>query len=220
MILAAVAFGLLMILPVNFLYWQFALILLLMGIATGLFGSPNNAAIMNSLPPENRGVGSGMRSAFLNIGSPLSNGVFFSLMTIGLSATIPLALYTGLTQNGIPSSVASQLAHVPPFGYLFAALLGFNPMGTLLSPQVLNSLPASTAANLTSRSFFPQLISAPFHHGLTMVLIFSSTVCLIAAAASWVRGGKYVYEQEVNEKAPVSLPVKIPDKNIAKPSIE
>ncbi len=94
MILAAIGFGLLMILPINFIYWQFALILLLMGIATGLFGSPNNAAIMNSLPPKHRGVGSGMRSAFLNVGSPLSNGVFFSLMTVGLSATIPMAVYT------------------------------------------------------------------------------------------------------------------------------
>ena len=99
-------------------------------------------------------------------------------------------------------------------GYLFAALLGFNPMGTLLGPQVLNSLPAATAEQLTSRSYFPQLISAPFHHGLTMVLIFSLIVCLIAAAASWVRGGKYIYEQEVKEKALVSLPVKLPDKNI------
>jgi MFS family permease len=214
MILAAISFGLLMILPINFLYWQFALILLLMGIAAGLFGSPNNAAIMNSVPPECRGVGSGMRSAFFNVGSPLSNGVFFSLMTIGLSATLPLALYTGLTQNGISPSVASHLAHAPPMGYLFAALLGFNPMGTLLSPQVLNSLPDATAEQLTSRSYFPQLISAPFQHGLTMVLVFSLIVCLIAAAASWVRGEKYVYEQEVKEEAPVSLPVKIPDKKM------
>ena len=89
MILAATAFGLLMLLPINFIYWQFALVLLLMGIAMGLFGSPNKAAIMNSVPQENRGVGSGMRSAFLNVGSPLSNGVFFSLMTVGLSATLP-----------------------------------------------------------------------------------------------------------------------------------
>jgi MFS family permease len=213
MILAAVAFGLLMILPINFIYWQFALILLLMGVATGLFGSPNNAAIMNSLPAESRGVGSGMRSAFLNIGSPISNGVFFSLMTIGLSATIPLAMYTGLTQNGVSTGVASQLAHMPPMGYLFAALLGFNPMSTLLTPQVLSSLPASTAEQLTSRSFFPQLISAPFHHGLTLVLIFSLIVCLIAAAASWVRGEKYVYDekdnaQKIQEKISADSPPK------------
>lgn len=196
MLLAAVCFGLLMTVPINFVYWHFALILFLMGIATGLFGSPNNAAIMNSVPPNHRGVGSGMRSAFLNVGAPLSNGVFFSLMTIGLSATIPIAMYAGLTQNGISSSLASQLAHAPPMGYLFAALLGFNPMGTSLGPQVLNSLPAATAEKLTSRSYFPQLISAPFHSGLTMVLLFSLISCLIAAAASWVRGGKYVYQEE------------------------
>ena len=171
---------------------------------------------MNSLPPDCRGVGSGMRTAFFNAGSPLSNGVFFSLMTIGLSATVPLAMYSGLTQNGISPSVASQLAHMPPMGYLFAALLGYNPMGTLLGPQVLNSLPAATADQLTSRSFFPQLISAPFHHGLSMVLIFSLVVCLIAAAASWVRGEKYVYEPEAKERASVSLPEKNPDENMGR----
>ena len=213
MILTAVSFGLLMILPINFIYWQFALILTLMGIAGGLFASPNNAAIMNSLPPDCRGVGSGMRTAFINVGSPLSNGMFFSLMTIGLSATLPLAMYTGLTQNGISPPVASQLAHEPPMGYLFAALLGFNPMGTLLGPQVLNSLPVATADQLTSRSFFPQLISAPFHYGLMLVLLFSLIVCLIAAAASWVRGEKYIYEPDSQEKDPVSLPEKIPDEN-------
>jgi MFS family permease len=215
MILAALGFGLLMLIPVNFIYWQFALILLLMGIATGLFGSPNNAAIMNSVPSDCRGVGSGMRSAFLNVGSPLSNGVFFSLMTIGLSATIPVVMYTGLTQNGVPSAVATQLAHVPPMGYLFAALLGFNPMGTLLGPQVLNSLPPATADQLTSRSFFPQLISGPFHSGLTMVLIFSLIVCLIAAAASWVRGKRYVYGEDFKEEVSINSPEIAPGKNIS-----
>jgi hypothetical protein len=118
------------------------------------------------------------------------------VVTIGLSATIPAAMYAGLTQNGISSALATKLAHAPPMGYLFAALLGYNPMGTSLGPQVLSSLPAATAAQLTSRSYFPQLISAPFHSGLTMVLLFSLISCLIAAAASWVRGGKYVYQEE------------------------
>jgi len=205
MILAAIAFGLFMLLPVNFVYWQFALVLALMGIGMGLFGSPNMAAVMNSVPPENRGAGSGMRSAFFNVGSPLSNGVFFSLMTVGLSTTIPLAMYSGLTQNGISSAEASQLAHLPPLGYIFAALQGYNPMGNLLGTKVLSALPPATAQELTSRSFFPQLISASFHHGLTLVLTFSMVVCLIAAWASWVRGKRFVYDQEVREKAEVAL---------------
>ena len=185
MILSAIGFFLLLILPVNFIYWQFALILFLMGIGIGLFGSPNSAAVMNSLPPESRGAGAGMQSAFLNVGFPLSNGIFFSLMTVGLSATVPLSIYSGLVQNGIDPNTATRLAHMPPMGYLFAALLGFNPMGNLLGSGILNSLPPTTATQLTDRSFFPQLISGPFHDGLTMVLIFSMVVCLIAAAASW-----------------------------------
>jgi MFS family permease len=211
MVLAAISFLLLIVLPVNFAYPAFALILLLSGIANGLFMSPNTAAIMNSVPAESRGVASGMRSAFFNAGMPLSNGVFFSLMTVGLSATMPQALFNGLTQNGISSSVATQLAKLPPVGYLFAALLGYNPLGTLLSPTALNSLPAATANQLTSRTYFPQLISAPFHHALVVVLIFSVIVCLISAVASWVRGGKFVYGQEDQEKTPTHSSLKRPE---------
>jgi MFS family permease len=193
MILAAISFVLLMILPVNFSFTGFALILFLSGVGAGLFASPNTAAIMNSVPAKSRGVASGMRAAFVNVGMPLSTGVFFSLMIVGLNSTVPQALFNGLTQNGVSASVAGELAKLPPVGYLFAALLGYNPLGTLLGPNVLNSLPADTAAKLTSKSFFPQLISAPFHHGLFVVFAFSLAVCLIAAAASWVRGGKFIY---------------------------
>jgi MFS family permease len=199
MILSAIGFALLLTLPVNFLYWQFALVLLLLGISMGLFGSPNNAAIMNSVPAASRGVGSGMRSAFLNAGMPLSNAVFFSLMTIGLSATLPSAMLNGLTQAGIPPASATELSKLPPFGYLTAALMGYNPLGTRLGPEVLNSLPSSTAAQLTSRSYFPQLISASFQHALSMVLIFCIVISLIAAVASWVRGERYVYEEKERE---------------------
>ncbi len=188
MVLAAISFALLMVLPVDFPYPAFALILLLNGIASGLFAAPNTTMIMNSVPAENRGVASGMRAAFFNVGMPLSIGVFFSLMIVGLNATVPQAFFNGLTQVGISPSVAEGVAKLPPVSYLFAALLGYNPLGALLGPEVLNSLPADTVARLTSRAFFPQLISEPFHHGLTVAFTFSIVVCLIAAAASLLRG--------------------------------
>ena len=207
MVLTAVSFALLVFLPVDFAYLAFALVLLLNGIASGLFASPNTAAIMNSVPAESRGVASGMRAAFFNTGMPLSTGVFFSLMIVSLNSTVPQALFNGLTQNGISPSVAGELSKLPPVSYLFAALLGYNPLGTLLGPTVLNSLPAAAADRITSRSFFPQLISAPFHSGLAVVFTFSAVICLIAAVASWVRGGKFVHGQgedelEVREQAP------------------
>jgi MFS family permease len=196
MILTAIGFSLLLALPVNFKYPLFAAVIFLDGISMGMFMSPNTAAIMNSLPPQHRGAGSGMRATIMNVANPMSMVIVFSLMVVGLNATMPAVMYSGLLQNGIPAQLAQQLASVPPVGYLFAAFLGYNPLATLIPASVLNSLPAQQAATITSRAFFPQLIDAAFHHGLVEVLLFSVIMCLIGAAASWVRGGKYIYSEE------------------------
>ena len=195
MILAAVSFGLLIALPVAFPYLLFALLILLNGLSMGMFAAPNTAAIMNSVPAQHRGASSGMVATLFNVGMPLSIGIFFSLMIIGMSASVPATMYSGLTQQGVPTQVAQQLASAPPVGYLFAAFLGYNPLGTLIPSSVLNSLPAGQAATITSRSFFPQLIDGAFHHGLAEVFTFSAVMCLIAAGASWLRGGRYVYRE-------------------------
>jgi MFS family permease len=197
MILAAISFFLMMLLPVDFPYPVFAIILLLNGMAFGLFSSPNTAGIMNAVPARFRGVASGMRVTFMNIGLPLSIGVFFSLMIIGLTASVPASIYHGLTTNGVPSAVAANLSHLPAISYLFAAFLGYNPLKTLLGPSVLHHLSPGAVARLTSKEYFPQIIGAPFKHGLTLVLTFAIVTCLAAAGASWLRGGKYVHEEEV-----------------------
>jgi hypothetical protein len=169
--------------------------LLLNGLAFGLFSAPNTAGIMNSVPADSRGVASGMRSTFQNVGMPLSIGVFFSLMIIGLNAKVPKAMYAGLTSNGVPAQVATHLAHLPPVSYLFAAFLGYNPLKNLLGPHVLSKLPHVNAVRLTSKGYFPQLISSPFKHGLVIVLGFAICACLIAGLASWLRGEKYVHQE-------------------------
>jgi EmrB/QacA subfamily drug resistance transporter len=196
MILTAVGFSLMLALPVNFAYPMFALVILLDGLSMGMFMAPNTAAIMNSLPPWHRGVGSGMRATLINVGNPLSMAIIFSLMVFGLNASMPAAMYNGLVQHGIPAQIAKQLASAPPVAYLFAAFLGYNPLRTLIPQNVLNALPPGQAATITSRAFFPQLIDNAFHRGLVEVLIFSIVICLIAAGASWVRGGKYIYREE------------------------
>jgi MFS family permease len=202
MILAAISFLLIMFLPVDFTYVLFALLILFNGINMGMFAAPNTAAIMNSVPPQHRGVSSGMRATLNNIGMPLSIGIFFSLMIIGLTASVPAAMYNGLVQQGIPSQISQQLANAPPVGYLFAAFLGYNPLGTLIPPAVLHTLSTGQVATVTSRAFFPQLIAGAFHDGLTKVMTFSVVMCLIAGGASWLRGGKYVYRDEVNNNRP------------------
>jgi MFS family permease len=193
MVLAAGSFGLLEMLPVDFTYWQFAAILLLNGIGMGLFASPNRAGIMNSLPPDRRGVGAGMSATFQNSAMVLSIGIFFTLIILGLSASLPSHLYAGLTAQGVSPASANQLASLPPTAIMFAALLGYNPIQMLLGPA-LSKLPAGNAAYLTGHSFFPSLISGPFHSGLQIAFDFAIVACLIAAVASLLRGKKYVHD--------------------------
>jgi len=196
MLLAAITFGLMMGLNVNFPYAAFAFLIFLNGLAMGMFAAPNTAAIMNSVPAKHRGVSSGMRATLVNAGMPLSIGIFFSFMILGMNSIVPLSMYNGLIQNGMPGAIAQKLAAAPALTYLFAAFLGYNPLGTLIPAQVLHALPPAQAATITSRTFFPQLISDAFHHGLFEVFVFSIVMCLIAAGTSWLRGGRYVYREE------------------------
>jgi MFS family permease len=204
MVVAAISFVLLELLPVNFEYWQFALILLMNGIGMGLFASPNRAGIMNSLPPDQRGVGAGMSATFQNSAMVLSIGIFFTLIILGLSSSLPAALNHGLTAQGVSAADAARLAALPPVSIMFAALLGYNPIGTLLGPA-LAKLPASHAAYLTGHSFFPSLISAPFHQGLDIAFDFAIAACLVAALASLLRGRRYVHEEHGSAEAEAGI---------------
>jgi MFS family permease len=207
MLLGALSFLLLMALPADFAYWTFALVLFLNGAAFGMFAAPNTAAIMNSVPARHRGVASGMRATCQTLGMPLSIGIFFSLMVAGLASNVPAAMLGGLTAHHVPAQVAQPLSHMPPTGYLFAAFLGFNPLKELLGPHVLGALASLDARTLVSKAFFPSLISQPFKDGIVYVLLFAAAMCLIAALASWLRGGKFVHDEalEAHGRAPRPL---------------
>ncbi len=197
LLLSAAAFGGLLLVPTDFRYPAFAALIFVAGAGMGLFSAPNAAAIMNSVPARQRGAASGMLATFQNSGFVLSIGIFFSLMIAGLSSTLPTALTNGLTAHGVPHAVAHQIGQAPPVASLFAAFLGYNPVDQLLAPTgVLAHLPAAQVSVLTGKQFFPQLISAPFHHGLVIVFSMAMGVLVIAAGASLLRGGRYVHDEQ------------------------
>jgi MFS family permease len=191
MIGAALSFGLLILLPINFSYPVFAAVLALNGISMGLFASPNRAAVMNSLPARDRGAGGGMNQTFQNSAQVVSIGIFFTLMVAGLSSTLPHVLDAGLRAHGVPAAAALHAAHLPPISVLFAAFLGYNPIQHLLGAHTLAALSPHSHALLAGRSFFPHLITGPFRTGLHETFLFSIVACLIAALASLLRGGRY-----------------------------
>ena len=188
MALGASSFLALMTLPADFSYLAFATLLFANGLGSGLFVAPNSTQIMNAVPPLERGQASGVRATTTNAGQVLSIGVFFSLMLAGLAATLPQSMESGLLVQHVPAAVAHRIAATPPVASLFAAFLGYNPMGELIPPQVLHALPPTSVAVLTGKTFFPGLMSAPFKHGLVFAFTFSAILYLAAAAASW-RGG-------------------------------
>ena len=202
MCLTALSFFLLEQLPVNFGYWVFAPLLLMMGLSNGLFMSPNRAAVMNSLPAEHRGAGSGMTSTFQNSAQVLSIGIFFSLMIVGLSAVLPRTLYSGLVQQGVSPQVATNVAHLPA---------GLDPVRGLprLQPHAAPARPVGAGppapgqgrASCRDDRSSPISSRRPFVHGLHTAFAFAIGACLVAAAASWSRGRRYLHAEGAEDPA-------------------
>jgi MFS family permease len=197
----AVSFFFLIMIPIDFPYPLFAAILVALGLSMGTFASPNRAGVMNSLPAEHRGAGGGMNQTLQNSAQVLSVGVFFTLLIVGLSATLPATLSAGLEAHGVPAATAQQIGNTPPVSAVFAAFLGYNPLEHLIGPDVLAQLPVGDAHVLTGRSFFPQLITEPFRSGLHYAFVCAIAACLVAAAASLARGPRYIDGETQQELA-------------------
>jgi hypothetical protein len=179
----------LLLLPVDFPYWAFALLIAANGVGSGMFAAPNTSSMMSSVPARYRGVASGMRATFQNSGTAISIGVFFSLLIAGLASSLPNTLTDGLQHQGVPHAIAHHIGSLPPVSSLFAAILGVNPLAHLLATShVLVSLPASAQRTITGSEFFPNLISEPFHHGLVVVFAMSAGLSVLAGVASLLRG--------------------------------
>jgi MFS family permease len=195
--ISTASFLLLELLPINFSYVWFALLIFMFAVGMGLFFAPNQAAVMNSLPPDQRGAGAGMLNTFQNSATVLSMGLFFTIVTLGLASRLPSQLYRGLVAAGVSPEAAHKVASEPPIGSLFSAFLGYNPIRQLLGPTgALQQLPPRQAAYITGRSFFPRLIEQPFAGGLHLAFTFAAIATAIAIVASAVRGRRYLHATE------------------------
>jgi hypothetical protein len=198
MFVLSAAFLALRLFPANFEYLWFAVALFVIGASFGAFAAPNTTSVMNSLPPAYRGVGSGMRSTFQFAGNPLSLSVYFTVMVLALSLSLPTTIRAGLEQNGVPEQAIQNVVNLPPTGALFAVFLGYNPMQTLLPAPVLDQLKPDAKANLLSTTFFLNTISSSCMDALRAVFLFSAILTLFAGVLSALRGKRFVYEESAD----------------------
>ncbi|NDK89156.1 MFS transporter [Gordonia desulfuricans] len=215
MVLFGSSFVGLLLLPIVFPYWAFALLIALNGIGTGMFAAPNTASIMGSVPARYRGVASGMRATFQNSGTALSIGVFFSLIIVGISERLPATMSVGLQQQGVPADIATRVADLPPVTSLFSAMLGSNPIEQLLrGTGILDTLDPAQQQHLTGGEFFPQLLSGPFHQGLVIVFVASIALSLCAATASALRGPRSADGDHGVRRGVTKDLVQVPDRTV------
>jgi EmrB/QacA subfamily drug resistance transporter len=193
-------------LPYNFNYVEFAVILFVMGLGNGLFASPNTASIMNAVPREHRGAASGMRATLQNAGQTASLAIFFTIIITSLAGSLPTALAKAVSSYNVPQ-LTYAMQHLTPTGALFAAFLGYNPVGSILQSlptSVTSTLSSSTIAYLTGNTFFPTAIAPSFMSALNLSLEIGAALAFVAAVASLLRGKRFVYEEQTqvvaNEK--------------------
>ena len=192
----ALSFVGLLVVPTNFSYWIFAVLIFINGVGGGMFSAPNSAAIMNSVPANERGGAAGIQAAFMNTGMVLSIGIFFSLMIVGLTSTLPKAMFKGLTSHGVSLAQAHTVANMPAVGSLFSSFLGFNPLKSLLGSRALTHVSNAQWLKLTGKKFFPDLIQSPFHHGLIIVFVVAILLSVVGALFSALRGERFISQRE------------------------
>ncbi|MDG6988642.1 MAG: MFS transporter [Nitrososphaerota archaeon] len=217
MVIVGATFYALATLPYDFSYLPFAAILFIMGIGSGMFASPNTASIMNSVPTEHRGAASGMRSTLQNTGSVASMALFFSIIISALAGSLPASFISAFESAGVPQ-LGAVFAKVPPTGALFAAFLGYNPVGSIIaqlqnSPQtaqLVASIPQQTMSYITGNSFFPHAMAPAFMTSLGLVFYIGLGLSAAAAVSSLLRGKVYIYEKEAATGADPGAPSPAP----------
>ncbi len=199
MVISAISFLILAVLPYNFSYWELGLTIFMMGIGGGMFGSPNTASIMNSVPPHERGVASGMMYTIVNTAFTASMAIFFTIVIVGITQQFPEAITTSLTSIGV-SQLAPSMSSIPPTGALFSAFLGYNPVEAMLSalpPALVATIPSSTLTTLTGTTWFPSTFAVAFMPSLQTSFFIGALLCAIAAVLSALRGERYIHEEEI-----------------------
>ena len=199
MVINTMAFLILASIPFNFDYWVFAIALFAMGIGSGMFGSPNTASIMNSVPAQDRGVASGMQYTIMNTAFTISMGIFFTIVIVGISQRFPEEITSSLTSIGA-SQLAPLFNQIPPTGALFSAFLGYNPMGTMLQslPQsTVSMIPPQIVTTITGTTWFPKTLANAFMPSLQMAFYIGAVMSAIAAIFSAFRGEKFINESHI-----------------------
>jgi EmrB/QacA subfamily drug resistance transporter len=96
MLVSAVGLALMTTLVVASPYWQTGLWLFIVGVGSGMFNSPNTAAMMGAVPPQHRGVAAGARTLITNSGAVISIAFVLAIITAAVPTHVLFAIFSGV----------------------------------------------------------------------------------------------------------------------------
>lgn len=99
MLISAVALAGMTTLGVGTPYWVSAVWLALVGIGSGVFMSPDTAAMMAAVPANRRGVASGARTMLQNMGAVLSISFVMAVITSAVHEDVLISIFSGVTRG-------------------------------------------------------------------------------------------------------------------------
>jgi MFS family permease len=135
MVVSAVALAGMTTLQAHSPYWQSTVWLLLVGIGSGMFNSPNTAAMMATVPAHRRGIAAGARMMLQNTGAVISIAFVLAVITAAVPKTTLLKIFSGLASGLTDAKLAPFISNMHTALWVLAATSLLGAVVSLLRPR-------------------------------------------------------------------------------------
>jgi EmrB/QacA subfamily drug resistance transporter len=135
MLVSAAGLAAMTTLQVHTPYWQSATWLAMVGVGSGMFNSPNTAAMMGVVPAHRRGIAAGARTLLQNTGAVLSIAFVLAIVTSAVPKATLFAVFSGLAKGLSPQKLAPFIANMHTALWVLAAVSFIGMFVCLLRPR-------------------------------------------------------------------------------------
>jgi EmrB/QacA subfamily drug resistance transporter len=135
MLVSAAGLAAMTTLQVHTPYWQSAAWLAIVGVGSGMFNSPNTAAMMGVVPAHRRGIAAGARTLLQNTGAVLSIAFVLAIVTSSVPKATLFAVFSGLAKGLSAAKLAPFIANMHTALWVLAAVSFLGMFVCLLRPR-------------------------------------------------------------------------------------
>ena len=135
MLVSAVGLAAMTTLQADSAYWESGLWMFVVGIGSGMFNSPNTAAMMGTVPAKRRGIAAGARMMLQNTGAVISIAFVLAVVTASIPKDVLLAIFSGVTTGLSDAQLAPFIANMHTALWVLAATSVLGAVVSLLRPR-------------------------------------------------------------------------------------